>query len=116
MAFQLLARVGTYRRCFVYTHLSMPGEPIVVLHVALTNQISSTISSIIKHHRKVKRHATVDGGSLETTASNPEEYSSMEEDPSLYTTAIDVGLASSLALGLVLNLALDLVDSGCLSE
>ena len=24
-------RVGPYRRCFVYTHRSMPGEPIVVL-------------------------------------------------------------------------------------
>ena len=95
MAFKLLARVGTYRRCFVYTHLSMPGEPIVVLHVALTNHISSTISSIIKHHRKVKRHATVDGGSLESTASKPEEYSSMEEDPSLCTTAIFYTITST---------------------
>ena len=73
----------------------MPGEPIVVLHVALTNHISSTISSIIKHHRKVKRHATIDGGSLETDASKAEKYSPMEEDPSLCTTAIFYTITST---------------------
>ena len=49
----LKSRVGPYRRCFVFTHRSMPGEPIVVLHVALTTEISSTIGSVVKHHRKV---------------------------------------------------------------
>ena len=49
----LKSRVGPYRRCFVFTHRSMPGEPIVVLHVALTTEISSTIASVVKHHRKV---------------------------------------------------------------
>ena len=48
--------MGPYRRCFVFTHGSMPGEPIVVLHVALTTEISSTIASVVKHHRKVSKY------------------------------------------------------------
>ena len=51
----LKSRVGPYRRCFVYTHRSMPGEPIVVLHVALTRGIPDKIASVVKHHRMVKR-------------------------------------------------------------
>ena len=50
----LKSRVGPYRRCFVFTHRSMPGEPIVVLHVALTTEIVATIRSVVKHHRKVR--------------------------------------------------------------
>lgn len=50
----LKSRVGPYRRCFVFTHKSMPGEPIVVLHVALTSEISASIASVVKHHRKVR--------------------------------------------------------------
>ena len=73
----------------------MPGEPIVVLHVALTNHISSTISSIIKHHRKVKRHATIDGGALETSGSKNDDHVAMEEDPSLCTTAIFYTITST---------------------
>lgn len=41
-------RVGAYRRCFVFIHNSMPREPVVVLHTALTNEIPSSIHSIIK--------------------------------------------------------------------
>ncbi|XP_035219055.1 malonyl-CoA decarboxylase, mitochondrial-like isoform X4 [Stegodyphus dumicola] len=37
-------RVGPYRRCYVFTHNAMPKEPIVVLHTALTNEISSSIT------------------------------------------------------------------------
>nr|XP_022293688.1 malonyl-CoA decarboxylase, mitochondrial-like isoform X1 [Crassostrea virginica] len=44
----LKRRVGSYRRCFVFTHGSMPGEPVVVLHTALTSSISSSIHSILK--------------------------------------------------------------------
>ena len=36
-------RVGAYRRCFVFTHNSMPREPVVVLHTALTSSISDNI-------------------------------------------------------------------------
>ena len=73
----------------------MPGEPIVVLHVALTKDISSSISSIIKHHRRVKRHATIDGGSLETMPSPKQPQQEMEEDASLCTTAIFYTITST---------------------
>ena len=39
----LKRRVGPYRRCFVFTHSSMPREPVVVLHTALTNGITKSI-------------------------------------------------------------------------
>ncbi|CAN7988876.1 unnamed protein product, partial [Ixodes hexagonus] len=45
----LKRRVGPYRRCYVFTHSCMPGEPIVVLHTALTNSISSSIQRIVSH-------------------------------------------------------------------
>ncbi|XP_076841586.1 malonyl-CoA decarboxylase, mitochondrial [Brachyhypopomus gauderio] len=41
-------RVGPYRRCYAFTHASMPGEPLVVLHVALTQHISDNIQSIVR--------------------------------------------------------------------
>jgi len=50
----LRTRVGKYRRCFVYTHPSMPGEPVVILHVALTQEIASSVSGLVKNHRQVK--------------------------------------------------------------
>lgn len=51
----LKSRVGPYRRCFVYTHPSMPREPVVVLHVALTPSIPAGINSIVKQHRSMRR-------------------------------------------------------------
>ena len=36
-------RVGPYRRCYFFSHCSTPGEPLIVLHVALTSEISSSI-------------------------------------------------------------------------
>lgn len=39
----LKCRVGPYRRCYAFTHAAMPGEPLVVLHVALTEDISNNI-------------------------------------------------------------------------
>ena len=47
----LKRRVGAYRRCFVFTHGSMPGEPVVVLHTALTDHIPSSIGSIVTNAR-----------------------------------------------------------------
>ncbi|XP_041462453.1 malonyl-CoA decarboxylase, mitochondrial-like [Lytechinus variegatus] len=41
-------RVGPYRRCFVFTHSSMPNEPLVILHTALTRDISASIQSIVR--------------------------------------------------------------------
>ncbi|XP_019933659.1 malonyl-CoA decarboxylase, mitochondrial [Paralichthys olivaceus] len=44
----LKRRVGPYRRCYAFTHAAMPGEPLVVLHVALTEDISDNIQSIVR--------------------------------------------------------------------
>ncbi|ELW62949.1 Malonyl-CoA decarboxylase, mitochondrial [Tupaia chinensis] len=41
-------RVGPYRRCYFFSHCSTPGEPLVVLHVALTGDIPSSIQAIVK--------------------------------------------------------------------
>ena len=81
----LKARVGPYRRCFAYTHRSMPGEPIVVLHIALTTEIVSTIASVVKHRRQVKRFQTVDS----------EEVTLNMEDTSQCTTAIFYSISST---------------------
>ncbi|XP_078699894.1 malonyl-CoA decarboxylase, mitochondrial-like [Branchiostoma floridae x Branchiostoma belcheri] len=43
----LKRRVGPNRRCFIFTHSTMPREPVVVLHTALTNQISDNIQTIV---------------------------------------------------------------------
>ncbi|KAF7656550.1 hypothetical protein LDENG_00039640 [Lucifuga dentata] len=44
----LKRRVGPYRRCYAFTHAAMPGEPLVLLHVALTEDISDNIQSIVR--------------------------------------------------------------------
>jgi len=44
-------RVGPYRRCYIFTHNSMPREPVVVLHTALMPNIASSIHSIIYNSR-----------------------------------------------------------------
>ncbi|CAD5111112.1 DgyrCDS453 [Dimorphilus gyrociliatus] len=49
----LKRRVGNYRRCFVFTHASMPREPVVVLHTALTSEISSSIQSIVQRNARL---------------------------------------------------------------
>ncbi|XP_065423349.1 malonyl-CoA decarboxylase, mitochondrial isoform X2 [Chrysemys picta bellii] len=41
-------RVGSYRRCYFFAHCAIPGEPLIALHVALTNEISSSIQAIVK--------------------------------------------------------------------
>ena len=43
------SRVGANRRCFVLTHPSMPGEPVVILHVALTDgTVSSSVDALVR--------------------------------------------------------------------
>ncbi|GFR85467.1 malonyl-CoA decarboxylase, mitochondrial [Elysia marginata] len=44
-------RVGPYRRCYIFTHNSMPREPVVVLHTALTKEIAFSIQTIIQDPR-----------------------------------------------------------------
>ncbi|XP_036896196.1 malonyl-CoA decarboxylase, mitochondrial [Sturnira hondurensis] len=43
-------RVGPYRRCYFFSHCANPGEPLVVLHVALTSDVSSNIQAIVKDY------------------------------------------------------------------
>ena len=55
----LKRRLAPDRRCYIYTHRSMPGEPVVVLHTALEYEISDNIqvcliTVIWKHHRSLK--------------------------------------------------------------
>lgn len=69
----LKARVGAYRRCFVYTHKSMPGEPIVVLHVALTEDIPAKISSVVRSHRLVKRFSMDQTGTAPNSGKEGED-------------------------------------------
>lgn len=40
-------RVGPYRRCYFFSHCSTPGDPLVVLHVALTGDISNNIQVLM---------------------------------------------------------------------
>lgn len=70
-------RVGPYRRCYVFTHHSMPGEPLVVLHTALTSDISSSIAAIVKHQDD-----------------NP-VVPSVQEDPNLIRAAIFYSISST---------------------
>ncbi|KAL6262344.1 hypothetical protein P5V15_007433 [Pogonomyrmex californicus] len=42
----LKRRVGPYRRCYIFTHPSMPREPIVVLHTALCDIIPDSVKGI----------------------------------------------------------------------
>lgn len=45
----LKTRLSSNRRCFIYTHSTMPYEPLVILHIALTNTVSSNIRDVIKN-------------------------------------------------------------------
>ncbi|ETN83320.1 Malonyl-CoA decarboxylase [Necator americanus] len=39
-------RVGSHRRCFYFSHEAMPREPLVIVHVALLNEIANNVQSI----------------------------------------------------------------------
>lgn len=79
-------RVGSYRRCFVFTHNSMPREPLVVLNTALTSGISNSIQSIVQSPQSPS-------GSGQTEKSPPSE--SKEEDPECINTAIFYSIIST---------------------
>lgn len=82
----LKTRVGPYRRCFVYTHPSMPGEPVVILHVALTETIASSITSLVMDHRSVK------GFDKDQTWSG---FGNTKEDPARCRAAIFYSVTST---------------------
>ncbi|XGW23760.1 hypothetical protein V3C99_005741 [Haemonchus contortus] len=41
-------RLGHGRRCFYFSHEAMPREPLVIVHVALLNEIADNIQRIVK--------------------------------------------------------------------
>ncbi|CAJ0956841.1 unnamed protein product, partial [Mesorhabditis belari] len=41
-------RLGPHRRCFYFLHEALPREPLVIVHVALTDQIASNVQKITK--------------------------------------------------------------------
>ncbi len=45
---ELKIRLDESRRCFIFTHSSMKYEPLVILHIALTNNISSNILNLLR--------------------------------------------------------------------
>lgn len=58
----LKRRVGPYRRCYIFTHPSMPREPLVVLHTALCDIIPDSVKGIEEAESRIlgnaKRHIT----------------------------------------------------------
>jgi malonyl-CoA decarboxylase len=49
-------RLSESRRVFMFTHASMPYEPLVILHVALTANVSSSIDELIRDYSKFKNN------------------------------------------------------------
>ena len=70
----------------------MPGEPIVMLHVALTTDIVSNIAEVIKKTRQIKRFQTMDAGDGHACHAALMDH---EEDPALATTAIFYSISST---------------------
>jgi len=58
----LKRRVGSYRRCFVYTHSSMPNEPLVVLHTALSTEIAASMKGIVAAAQRMSVDANTMAG------------------------------------------------------
>ncbi|KAK9506712.1 hypothetical protein O3M35_008597 [Rhynocoris fuscipes] len=83
----LKRRVGSYRRCFVYTHSSMPCEPIVVLHTALSTEISSSMRGIVQATQRM----SVDATSMAGLMGIGQEV----EDPNLVTAAVFYSITST---------------------
>jgi len=45
--YDLKRRLGTGRRCFGFFHPAMPGEPLVFIEVALTNNTENSIQKVL---------------------------------------------------------------------
>ena len=65
-------RLGSSRRCFIYTHSTMPYEPLVILHIALTHSVSSSIKDLISTTRQKGENDEI---SNKTSCSNAIFYS-----------------------------------------
>ncbi|KAL0276554.1 UNVERIFIED_CONTAM: hypothetical protein PYX00_004109 [Menopon gallinae] len=69
----LKRRVGPYRRCFIFKHSSMPGEPLVVLHTALAGEISSSMNQIVLSQSKMSGYQSGEKGSFQDAEENPQD-------------------------------------------
>ncbi|KAJ1366522.1 hypothetical protein KIN20_027199 [Parelaphostrongylus tenuis] len=43
----LMNRLGNLRRCYYFSHEAMPREPLVIVYVALLNEIADSVQSIV---------------------------------------------------------------------
>ncbi|CAB3383192.1 Hypothetical predicted protein [Cloeon dipterum] len=85
----LKGRVGLYRRCFMFTHDSMPREPIVVLHTALADTISSSMKGIVTAAQRLSVDASAAGGLAGL------KMAESEENPDLVKAAIFYSITST---------------------
>ncbi|XP_045132517.1 malonyl-CoA decarboxylase, mitochondrial-like isoform X1 [Portunus trituberculatus] len=77
----LKRRVGLYRRCFTFTHSCMPKEPLVVLHIFLTNEISNSMAKILQSSR--------------ASSTEKDSMKKDHEDPAFINTAIFYSITST---------------------
>ncbi|KAF4529235.1 hypothetical protein B566_EDAN017747 [Ephemera danica] len=84
----LKRRVGPYRRCFMFTHDSMPREPIVVLHTALADTISASMRGIVSAQQRLSVDAGAAGGLAALLAADT-------ENPDLVKAAIFYSITST---------------------
>ncbi|KAG0722463.1 Malonyl-CoA decarboxylase, mitochondrial [Chionoecetes opilio] len=77
----LKRRVGPYRRCFTFTHSCMPKEPLVVLHIFLTSEISRSMVKILQSSRA----SSIDKDNMKKDC----------EDPAHINTAIFYSITST---------------------
>ncbi|XP_069689854.1 malonyl-CoA decarboxylase, mitochondrial-like [Periplaneta americana] len=82
----LKRRVGLYRRCFVYTHSSMPDEPLVVLHTALSDEIAPSMKGIVSATSRMSVDAAACPGMF---------VDAQTEDPSCVKAAIFYSISST---------------------
>ncbi|XP_076242951.1 malonyl-CoA decarboxylase, mitochondrial [Calliopsis andreniformis] len=78
----LKQRVGPYRRCYIFTHPSMPREPLVVLHTALCDTIPDTVKGI-------------EEAKIRITGDKKQEITFLEEDKCKITAAIFYSITST---------------------
>lgn len=78
----LKRRVGPYRRCYIFTHPSMPREPLVVLHTALCDIIPDSVRGIEEAETRI-------------LGSAKKNLTFLEEDKSKIKAAIFYSIAST---------------------
>ncbi|XP_066601656.1 malonyl-CoA decarboxylase, mitochondrial-like [Prorops nasuta] len=78
----LKKRVGPYRRCYIFSHPSMPREPLVVLHTALCDTIPESVRGIKEAEVRI-------------LGKDKKEVSFIEEDKCKIKAAIFYSIAST---------------------